>query len=370
MKKLFVLFAAVALVCAFTLPVAAAEWGFYGSARMATWSNSNNVSDAAKLAGQFDDTDTQWDLQGNSRIGARVKAGDVSGRFEFGVYGPQLSNGDNERVRTRLLYGTWNFGTGTLLVGQGYTPTFVPLSNQVWGEDTDMLWYGGMIGTCRAPMIQVSAKGFKFALVRPNRGGRYGVPGTDIDTTIPKLEASYSFKAGPAAFTVFGGYNTYTAVDNVTIPFSETDYDIDSHVYGVAVKYAGGPFYVKGDIYFGSNMASYGWGGAPIFWAPIKTPGFDTDVDEFGWLAVAGFKLNDMFTFEAGYGQTKTELDSVLTNENEAVAYYVQASITLAKGVYLVPEIGKIDNKDIVNNGVSTNQGDQTYFGAKWQINF
>jgi len=370
MKKLFVLFAAVALVCAFTLPVAAAEWGFYGSARMATFSVSRNVSDAAKAAGAFDDRDTQWDLQGNSRIGARVKAGDVSGRFELGIYGPTASNGDNERVRTRLLYGTWKFGAGTLLVGQAYTPTFIPLSNQVFGGDTDMFWYGGMIGTCRAPMIQVSAQGFKLALIRPNAVRRYGVPGTDLDTTIPKLEASYSFKAGPAAFTVFGGYNSYTAVDNVTVPFSETDYDIDSHLYGIAVKYAGGPFYVKGDIYFGENINAYGYGGPLVTWQPIKTPGFDTDVDDFGWLAVAGFKLNDMFTFEAGYGQTKTELDSVLTNEDETSAYYVNVSIALAKGVTLVPEIGKIDFKDRVTNGVSADQGDQTYIGAKWQINF
>lgn len=359
MKKLFVLFAAVALVCAFTLPVAAAEWGFYGSARMATWSTSNNVSDAAKLAGQHDDTDTRWDLQGNSRIGARVKAGDVGGRFEYGS-GPNL----------RLLYGTWNFGAGTLLVGQAYTPTFVPLSNQVYGDDTDMLWYGGMMGSCRQPMIQVSAQGFKLALVRPNVGVRYGVPGTDTDSTIPKIEASYSFKAGPAAFTVFGGYNSYTAVDNVTVFGAETDYDIDSHLYGIAIKYAGGPFYVKGDIYFGQNLNAYGFVGPLTSWAPIKAPGADTDVDDFGWMAVAGFKLNDMFTFEAGYGQTKTELDSVLTNEDDTAAYYVNASITLAKGVFLVPEVGKIDFKDRVTNGVSADQGDRTYFGAKWQINF
>ena len=43
MKKLFVLFAAVALVAAFTLPAAAADpaaWNFYGSSRMTTFFTS------------------------------------------------------------------------------------------------------------------------------------------------------------------------------------------------------------------------------------------------------------------------------------------------------------------------------------------
>jgi hypothetical protein len=35
------------------------------------------------VAGVNSDTDTQWEAQGNSRIGARVTAGEVSGRFEY-----------------------------------------------------------------------------------------------------------------------------------------------------------------------------------------------------------------------------------------------------------------------------------------------
>ena len=42
MKKLFVLFGAVALVVAFTAPSFAAEWSFYGSARMSMfWTNQD-----------------------------------------------------------------------------------------------------------------------------------------------------------------------------------------------------------------------------------------------------------------------------------------------------------------------------------------
>jgi len=47
-------------------------------------------------------------------------------------------------------------------------------------------------------------------------------------------------------------------------------------------------------------------------------------------------------------------------------SYYAQSRITLAPGVFVVPEIGlinwgKFQNKDM---------GETTYYGAKWQIDF
>ena len=85
MKKLLVILAAVALVWAFAAPASAVDWNFYGSARMATFYTSDDFGDLETTAGQDDDTGTQWDLQGNSRIGVRVKGeGSVSGRIELG----------------------------------------------------------------------------------------------------------------------------------------------------------------------------------------------------------------------------------------------------------------------------------------------
>ena len=104
MKKLLVLLAAVAFVVAFTVPAMSADWNFYGSSRISTFFDG----DSEELTGTgFDDDDLTWGLQGNSRIGAKVKAGDISGRFEYGT-----------GINLRLLYASWNFGGGELLVGQ------------------------------------------------------------------------------------------------------------------------------------------------------------------------------------------------------------------------------------------------------------
>jgi len=89
-----------------------------------------------------------------------------------------------------------------------------------------------------------------------------------------------------------------------------------------------------------------------------------------GYQLIVGFKASDMITIEGGFGSVESEYDVPGTYEDEATAYYVQATINLAKGCFIVPEIGKLDHKDQTVAGVKTEEGDTSYFGAKWQINF
>jgi len=348
MKKLLVLLAAVAFVVAFTVPSMAADWGFYGSARMATF--MNDVTPAAP-ATQSDD-DLLWDLQGNSRIGASVKAGAIGGLFEYGST-PNL----------RQLYGTWNFGGGELLLGQGYTPVFYLVSNQVWGADNDLVAYGG-IYSGRIPMIQLSMGGLKIALVKPVAAG--GITGyADTDTTMPKLEVAYSFKAGPVSLKPMFGYNSYDEEDTVT-GRSES---LSSYILGLGFSGGFGPAYVKGSIYMGQNLGQYGFyqdADGSADWTGTNV----ADNDSMGYQLVVGFKASDMITVEGGFGSVDSELDLPGTWEDEATAYYVNATINLAKGCFIVPEFGVLDHKDQTANGVKTEEGDTTYFGAKWQINF
>jgi hypothetical protein len=81
-----------------------------------------------------------------------------------------------------------------------------------------------------------------------------------------------------------------------------------------------------------------------------------------GYLVVAGAKLNDMFSVEFGYAKVSSELDAAIIDE-ETTSYYGQVTVNLAPGVFFVPEIGVIDYD-------GTTDSKNTYFGAKWQINF
>jgi len=344
MRKLLVLLSAVAFVVAFTIPAMAADWGFYGSARMSTFMES--LSKEASPTG-YDDDDLTWALQGNSRLGATVKAGDIGGGFEYGS-GPNL----------RKLYGTWNFGGGTLLVGQDYTPLNIFQSNQVWDGDADLLPYGGIYNG-RRPMIQLAMAGLKVALVQPHAISALG--GADTDLTLPKIEASYKFKAGPAALIGMLGYQTYDAVDA-----TDGSISVDSLFYGLGFNVGLGAAYINGNIYKGTNLGEYGLWQTGAASATI-TAGDLNDNDSMGYLLVAGFKVSDTIGLEAGYGHVECELDVAGSEADETDTYYVQATINLAKGCFIVPEIGKVDYKD---SAAGADQGDLTYYGAKWQINF
>ena len=167
MKKLLVLFFAIAMVAAFTAPALAADapmWNFYGSARMATWYSNTSDSDddsvipRGSVTGGFagDDQALIWDLQGNSRIGARVNGETIGGRFEYGS-GPNL----------RILYGTYTTGDHEFLVGQSYTPlAYRFYSNQAFNTDDGLLSAGNFY-TGRDPMLQWKMGGLRIALVKP-----------------------------------------------------------------------------------------------------------------------------------------------------------------------------------------------------------
>ena len=352
MKKLFMFFIAVALIAAFSVPATAgdAEWNFYGSARMATFSidNSKEMNTGGHTP-PTSDRDTQWALQGNSRIGARVSAGDVGGRFEYGST-PNL----------RLLYGTWNFGAGQLLVGQGYVPVNIFISNQVFGSDTDMLNTGGVYGG-RQPMIRLKFGDFVFAMVTPGTTVPVtGLAGQEVDTVLPKLELAYTFKTDMFSVGVIAGYNS------VEIDTDGKDYSVDSYVAGLWGSINLGPAYIKANVAQEQNPGNYGLfiagdGAANFAGGKVK------DTSSLAYLAVAGVKLGDAINIEGGYGVLSHESDVAGEKDDDTTAYYVQCTIGLAPGVMIIPEFGVIDYD---KNAANVKEGDTTYFGAKWQINF
>jgi hypothetical protein len=334
------------MVAGFAMTAAAAEWNFYGSARIMTFFDDIDYEDFVNIIGDDDDLDLTHTLQGNSRIGANVKVSDeLTGRFEYGT-----------GVNVRLLYGTWNFGSGKLTVGQLYTPLNMFYSNQVWGADNDMLNFGGVYGG-RNPAVQLQFGDFKLAFVRPVVST---LGGADSDTMLPKIEASYHLALGDGFLDLQGGYNTNE------IDTGAKTYDVDSYVLAIGGGINLGTFYVNADAWLGQNVGNYGLynagaNGAAIVGTSLK------DNDAWGFLLVAGAKINDMFSVEAGYGYTECELDVSGSNADDTQAYYIQATVNLAPGVFIVPEIGMIDQKE---NAAGADEPDTLYYGLKWQINF
>jgi len=378
MKKLFIVFAILCLAA----PAMAADWNFYGSARMATFYSIVDKD----IPGDNDTVNrTLWDLQGNSRFGATVKVNDqIGGGFEYGT-----------GVNLRKLYGTYTFGGGSeLLIGQTYAPTGSYFySNSVFDTDGDLLGVGQFYSG-RVPMVQWKTGGLKIAALKPNTPGDVeageggfeldengnivpvaGVVGVATDIIIPKLEASYKFKGDTWFFDVYGGFQTY-GLDY----FEGNDPTITSYVVGVGGGMNFGAFYLNLGGNYNQNPGEYGayapaFGGLP----EINTFGLiqNQDIEDntgYGFLGVLGWNLSDMMTLEAGYGYQYQELDvDGPAGDGESVwQAYVNAVINITPGFFVVPEIGYA-SYDYVD-GRFAGEGDPNpnllYVGAKWQINF
>jgi len=419
MKKLFIL--VLALVMAFAaLPAFAqdkADWSFYGSVRMWTaWesvdddtpnqlSNSGFFPVAATSAksityanGPEGDDEFAYLLQSNSRIGANVKWGNIGGRFEYG---------HTTTANLRLLYGTWNFGAGTLLVGQDYGPYFYLVSGLCGPGGGEFNGIGfGSIYSGRNPQLKLIFGGLQIAVVKPAQVSSFtltpaaatalagGTPldpnsailannqttaGTgyqDVDFTLPKLEASYTFNLGPAQLFFGGVYNKYTEVYNRG--GLEVENDVEGWALGAGTKMSFGPFYVNATAQYGRNANNSGSGPATLFptvqfYAPAAIPalgvtaGADEDADYMADTLILGFKLTDSMQFEGGVVFQRGEYDDVQQDE---WVYYIGFGWSPAKNVFIVPEIGMIDYKKLETSAGDVDFGDLTWVGIKWQINF
>ena len=89
---------------------------------------------------------------------------------------------------------------------------------------------------------------------------------------------------------------------------------------------------------------------------------------------VIGAKVAPNFGLEAGVGYMKNEVDGVDgagDREGDAITYYLQAPITLAPGVFIVPEISVFDLGDNeIKGSPDVDNGQLITYGAKFQINF
>ncbi len=342
MKKLIVLAASFVLVATFAMTAAAADWNFYGSALIETFWTDSETIDTGESTDGFD-----LKLNGDSHIGASVKVSDeLSGKFEYGT-----------EVDLRHLYAEWNFGAGSLLVGQTDSPLYISSTSTIAGGDT-----GGGVSSGRHPMLRLKFGNFEMAAVVPEDND--AIDG-DNTYTLPAIEASYALSFDRFSLKAAGGYQTYETTED-----SVNYYDVDAYVLALGGSAEFGMGYIKGNVFTGQNASNMISVNVDITDAsdpaalPIDTgdDGDIDDVDDFGYLLVVGAKLNDMFTVEAGYGYSDSQRESD-TEENEVSSYYLQSTVTIAPGVSVIPEICVID-------GDEDGEQEKITFGARWKIDF
>jgi hypothetical protein len=351
MRKLFILFAAVAFAFAFTTP-AKAEVNFSGFVAFETYMESCD-----EVAPALDEDDLIWTLDRTcSRLSVNFSEGPVAGYVEIRP---------NVGSYVRHWWASWNFGAGTFGIGQTWTPEFSCIGSVKRGCGVA----GPLDPACsaRIPFAQVQFGGLKIAAGEPNTPAapQLGIAGyDDIETSLPKLMASYNLNVGMVGLKFFGGYNTYAERN----PANDQTQDIDSMVYGLTASAGFGPLTVKGMIWGGENTAEYG-AGAPAFNA-VWNGSSVVDASAMFYGIDVAYAVSDTLKVAAGYQTGEAESDLPGTYEDPTTTYFVNATFTLAKGVTITPEYAVVDDDDVTVAGVKTEECKTSWIGVYWQINF
>jgi hypothetical protein len=357
----------------------AADWSFYGSQRLSTFYADRDNGDS-QVNGQSDDQATQWYFQGNSRMGSTVKADRVSGRIELGL--GKGGDGADSAVVTRRAFGAWRFAENAYLkVGKDYSVLYDGnMSGQVFDADKNLQGEGLFYGK-RPAYIGLTFGSLELAAVTPVYGGDVnttstglnGAAGGDPDAYVPKLEAAYKLSAGSFYVRPFAGFQWYRVEQNGTGSVVK-DLDVYSYVIGASSQWTVGAFYFNAELAWGTNWSAANWDSGINSSAsslPYLSPGGDGVRDVYSWsgLLAGGLRVSDTLKLEAGGGYRMDNARNAPgpSQPDGSWIAYVQAPITLAPGVYLVPEAGYYDYMDDV---AGNDQGWQYYFGAKWQIDF
>jgi len=384
MKKLIVILAAIAMVGAFTA-TAMADVDLYGSARFRTY--YADVDNG--VAGAESDTDLEWRMGHLTRFGANFKSDKVTGKFEMdaraggaGATGNIEADSGASRLgnmRLRQLWGQYDFGAGKLMIGQNYPLYDAPVSGINYYSG-GLQPFGGMgYDVARTSQIRLTFGDFRLAFLPPDTSKTVpatatGVttPYSEINTTFPKVEVRYDMKMDAFALNFIGGWQTYEIEDynQAANTGSKGTEDVTSYVLGFRGKANFGPAYAGLGVTYRVNGDNYGAWTRSAHEQPLFEGNDLKDATALGVVAALGWKLSDMFTLEASYSMLNSEVDTAADNEDDMSVWGVIAKITLAPGVYIIPEVIFQDNSDVKTNGVTTEQGDATIFGVFWRIDF
>lgn len=382
-KQMMTIAAIGALSAVTALPAMAADITPYGSARLTTFWNINEKSDAvgAGLGGTNQGYDEH--LQTNARFGVDFKNGEITGKAEFGVAanaqtGTGTTATDNA-VALRLLYGAWDFGSGKLVVGKDYNRyyTFVTqvAKNEAGGlNGIGSLWDG------RAAQLRVDMKnGLYISFIEPtgnvaNNGYGEQESITATNTTskeaqLPKVNIGYAGKAGAATYNIGAVAQTYRLKNTATTVISDQVTSALGYLNGAVVM---GDTKVMYNVSYGMNPAEMGFSGRL---ARGTANGSDDVMGFEGYLQLTQ-KLSPSLSVNIGTGYVYDRGENATANgkiTEDKLAAYINLPITLAKNVTVVPEFYYEDqfSSTYTTALVKTSGKSQMYqVGAKWQIDF
>ncbi len=326
---------AVALFIAFSACplVQGAEWPFYGCAGMVP-----PVHSLPFLAAPLDPP-------------VLLSPRDEDFRMETGseIFGKGRRAHDTDPA---VAWAEWHTGVGRFMVGKAQAPTHTRLFQSVYAFNSEAAFQSGEPVLVRS-MVRFHLDGFQLAIVAS--GGMAAHDTQDPMEWLPRLEAAYTLKFHGGNVKIMGGYNPCRM---------DRNRGVDAYVVGLGGRVRMGNGFAAGSVFLGQNLGASSFD-APTAIDPGGAPGRSLENETLGLSIVSGYQFNDQFLLEAGWEYLSSEQED--PGRDHAAHFYLQSRFTLSPGIYVVPEIGRVDELTR-NRGEATPE--TTYYGARCEINF
>jgi len=324
-----------------------ADATFYGSARLGFWyENTDKDWNCYQYGVSESNLALNYAMQGNSRLGANFTTNGVTGKVELGISPSQ--------VCLRLLYGKTTKGDLTILIGQDFIG-FKIHGKQVYNDDLNFINYG-LFYDGRQPMVKFSCKNrFHAMLITPKEVDVTNLGG--LKSLSPKINVAYECSGDNYYFSTSAGVNINKYNKNFNT--DQLDKMILSYAVSLTGKYDLGMVNFLAQYSYGVNVGNYGMltitPSSIVYDSTNKT--FE-DTKTLGGLLVVGCKL-----FNAGVSYIET-CNSLWSDKDTAMSAFIQKKVNVCKNVFLVPEVGMINN---MKDNTGAKEGQKIYAGMKIQ---
>ncbi|WP_300901857.1 hypothetical protein [Helicobacter japonicus] len=308
-------------------------------------------------------------VQNNSNIGFDVVADKFKAKVEFGaIENDPFGTANGAVAPLRYLWGSYDTGLGTILVGKANTPTTDIFSTGVINNDTALNGFGGLSTATRRLQVQYNVAGLSLALISDyiaELASTSSQPNANSSSTMPRIALSYTIYNGSnPLFQIAGTYKRFTrkSEGNPTITTSQASGNpIDAWHISVGTKPTFGNNFVSLFGFYGKNQDVYGETGTFYnngTWGHSK--GIDTDTGRntkrAGGKAELGIGLSKdaTFTIGAGYQETFVENQQGIYKKYKSVGVFAQVPYKVNANFTLTPVVGWFQTSG-VNEATITN---------------
>lgn len=285
-------------------------------------------------------------VQNNSNIGFDVVADKFKAKVEFGaIENDPFGTANGAVAPLRYLWGSYDTGLGTILVGKANTPTTDIFSTGVINNDTALNGFGGLSTATRRLQVQYNVAGLSLALISDyiaELASTSSQPNANSSSTMPRIALSYTIYNGSnPLFQIAGTYKRFTRESEG----NPTGNPIDAWHISVGTKPTFGNNFVSLFGFYGKNQDVYGETGTFYnngTWGHSKdiTGTAGRNIKRAGGKAELGIGLSKdaTFTIGAGYQETFSEIQG--KGKYKSVGVFAQVPYKVNANFTLTPVVG------------------------------